>query len=142
MRPEDGRTGEAATRTHRGQGIDAAWEERPGVPREAPPRPAEGAHWRAPDQQILGRGALDRTGIDVPTPVFGTGEPPRLASGLLRRLAYRLPDHRASRWLLLLAADRVDVVEHRLGSLVVWLPALAAAAVGYLAMRAALRSRA
>lgn len=36
-------------------------------------------------------------------------------SGWLRRRAYRLPDHRARRWLLLMVADRLDALEHRRG---------------------------
>lgn len=46
-----------------------------------------------------------------PTPVFGTALPPRGLSGALRTRAYAIPEHRARHWLLLLVADRVDVVE-------------------------------
>ncbi|WP_228387446.1 hypothetical protein [Nocardioides sp. dk884] len=46
------------------------------------------------------------------TPVFGTAQPLRGASGLLRRVAYRrYSEARAAHWLLLLAADRLDVAE-------------------------------
>jgi hypothetical protein len=40
---------------------------------------------------------------------------PRGLSGLVRRAAYRVPEHRTARWALLLAGDRLDVLEHRLG---------------------------
>lgn len=55
-------------------------------------------------------------GVDVGrlTPVFGTMQPPRGLSGLIRRAGYRLPEHKAARWMLLLLGDRVDVWESRL----------------------------
>ena len=46
-----------------------------------------------------------------PTPVFGTAQPVRGISGALRTRAYGIPEHRARHWLLLIVADRVDVVE-------------------------------
>ncbi len=125
-----------------GQGVDEAPEERPGVPREHPAKPDPGAHWESPQRQLVGLGVLEHTGIDRPTPVYGTAEPPRLLSGILRRLAYGIPDHRTPHWLLLMAADRVDVLEHRVASVVVWLPAAAAALVGYLLVSRSLRRRA
>jgi hypothetical protein len=56
-------------------------------------------------------------GVDVGrlTPVFGTMQPPRGLSGLIRRAGYRIPEHKAGRWMLLLLGDRVDVWESRLG---------------------------
>lgn len=56
-------------------------------------------------------------GVDVGrlTPVFGTAQPPRGLSGLIRRAAYRIPEHKAGRWMLLLLGDRIDVWESRLG---------------------------
>lgn len=50
------------------------------------------------------------------TPIAGDG--PRLhgASGLIRRAAYQIPEHKASHFMLLMLADRVDVVESALGA--------------------------
>jgi hypothetical protein len=45
--------------------------------------------------------------------VFGTAQPPRGLSGVLRRRAYLLPEHHTRHWLWLLLADRIDVLEHR-----------------------------
>jgi hypothetical protein len=45
------------------------------------------------------------------TPVFGTACPPRGLSGRMRDFAYHYSEGRLMRWLTLLAADRVDVVE-------------------------------
>lgn len=70
-------------------------------------------------------------------PVFGTAQPPRGVSGVMRRLAYRIPEHHAKHWMLLLAADRVDVVGHRLIGAAKWLPLAlpAAAALGFTTAR-------
>jgi len=72
------------------------------------------------------------------TPVFGTAQPPRGISGALRRAAYRLPEYRAGHWLLLIAADRVDVVERRARQR----PGVAAAALGAVIALGALVARA
>jgi hypothetical protein len=49
------------------------------------------------------------------TPVFGTAQPPQGISGLVRRRAYAIPEHRVRHWMLLLLADRLDLLEYRLG---------------------------
>jgi len=99
-------------------GADLDLAARPGVPMEAePPRRDPGAHWEEPDRQIRDRSHLKRKGLEEVTPVFGTAQPPRGASGIMRRVAYRIPEHKARHWALLLAADRVDVMEGRLGRL-------------------------
>jgi hypothetical protein len=52
------------------------------------------------------------------TPVFGTSWPSRGLSGKIRRFAYpKYSEGRAAHWLLLLGADRVDVLENRLRGL-------------------------
>jgi hypothetical protein len=48
------------------------------------------------------------------TPVFGSAVPPRGLSGLIRRAAYHIPEHKAGHWLLLMLGDRIDVWEGRL----------------------------
>ncbi len=47
-------------------------------------------------------------------PVYGTAVPPKGLSGVLRKLAYHYPDHLARHWMVLMMADRVDSLEHRL----------------------------
>lgn len=90
---------------------------RPGVPMEASPEgPAEGAHWASPERQRNAGSHLVRAGLDRPTPVVGTAQRPRGVSGAIRRAAYEVPEHYARQWALLLLADRVDVLEDRLGS--------------------------
>jgi hypothetical protein len=94
-----------------GAGIDL--ENRPGDPMETEPRPAGNAHWSAPDKQRATVSVLKRAELDVLTPVFSNAMPPRGLSGMVRRLAYRIPEHRASHWAILLLGDRIDVLEHR-----------------------------
>ncbi len=69
-------------------------------------------------------------GRDHLTPVFGTAQPPRGLSGLLRRLAYRIPTHYRRHWLLLMLADRVDVAESAMIDTVKRRPIASLAAIG------------
>lgn len=96
-------------------GVDRAPDRRPGVPMEARPEPYEGVHWTTPPRQRPRKRHLKRKGLEELTPVFGTAQPPRGVSGLLRRFAYGLPEHETRHWLTLMVADRIDVVEGRLG---------------------------
>lgn len=96
-------------------GSDAPVESRPGVPMEAEPHTAEGAHWDAPPRQAGADRQLKRAGLDEPTAVVGTAQPPHGLSGRLRRQAYSIPEHHARHWMLLLLADRIDVLENRIG---------------------------
>jgi hypothetical protein len=89
--------------------VDADPQARPGVPvygqSDLIPPPLER---QVPTVEVLvppDRGQL--------TPVFSTANPPRGLSGVIRRLAYTIPEHKAPRWLLLALGDRVDVWEHR-----------------------------
>lgn len=104
------------TESTRTPAADRAQESRPGVPMESRPaherspsggpeerQPERKPHLRSPDREL--------------TPTFGTGPAPRGASGALRKAAYNMPEHQARRWMLLMAADRVDVVERRLPEL-------------------------
>jgi hypothetical protein len=73
------------------------------------------------------------------TPVFSSAVPPRGLSGVMRRRAYAIPEHKARRWMTLLLADRVDVWEGRLGRHTLLGAVLGVAAVA-LAVRAGRRS--
>jgi hypothetical protein len=86
--------------------------DRPGVPQESdPPQPLADAHWLKPEPQRSERPPLVGKGREL-TPVFATANPPRGLSGLVRRLAYRVPDYKSRRWMLLMLGDRIDVLEH------------------------------
>jgi hypothetical protein len=119
------------------RGIDA--HNRPGVPMEREPRPAGAAHWRVPPRQTADVAVLKRVGLDELTPVFGTAQPPHGLSGVVRRIAYRVPEHRARHWALLLMADRIDVIESRWGKALWVLPI--AAILGGFAWRGRTRRR-
>ena len=43
--------------------------------------------------------------------VFGTSTPPKWISGMMRRMAFRWSESNWAHWLLLLGADRVNMVE-------------------------------
>ena len=101
---------------------------------------------RAGSNAAITKPPLDRQQPEVPvlvgvdvgglTPVFGTRQPPRGLSGVIRRAAYRIPEHKAGRWMLLMLGDRVDVWESRLGRQR-WmaLGAAVAAVAGFVAWR-------
>lgn len=68
-------------------------------------------------------------------PVFGTDVPPKGLSGVLRRLAYAYPDHLTRHWLMLMAADRVDLLEYRTRRGVPYAATLALVGLSFLALR-------
>ena len=96
-------------------GIDADPDARPGYPMASEPSLAPGARDEPIESMGDGAQTLYRTGLDAPTPVFGTAQPPHGLSGYLRRAAYHVPEHHARHWAMLLVADRIDVLEDRLG---------------------------
>jgi hypothetical protein len=97
--------------TASGAAVDAEPSRRPGVPQSASPAPVGDAHWTVPDAQDIDERLTKDAQREAWTATFGTGQPPRALSGLMRRSAYRIPDYRVRRWLLLMAADRVDTLE-------------------------------
>ncbi|HEX7127411.1 MAG TPA: hypothetical protein VF406_16770 [Thermodesulfobacteriota bacterium] len=98
-----------------GWGADLDPKNRPGVPLARTPAPVGEAHWDEPERQAP-QPHLVRMELGQLTPVFGTAQPPRGLPGAIRRVAYRVPEHRARRWLLLLAADRVEAYGGRLAT--------------------------
>jgi len=93
--------------------VDADPAQRPGVPKETAPQRHPNAHWAEPSQQDTGIRVFTRANGPGLTPIFGSGQPPARLSGALRGLGYRIPETRASHWITLLLADRVDHWEHR-----------------------------
>jgi len=89
-----------------------------------------------PEPQVSAPRPLIGQGLKL-TPVYSTAVPTRGLSGAIRSWAYGIADYRARRGLLLMVADRIDVLEHRPTKLVkaaLGLSLLGAA--GYLAQRA------
>jgi hypothetical protein len=94
-----------------GWGSDLDRKNRPGAPMErTPPRfidvPAGQPVQQAKTVEVFC--SPERPGI---TPIFGTAQPPKWLSGAIRRLAYKLTENDLRHWLLLFAADRVNMVE-------------------------------
>ena len=100
-----------------GWGVDLNPKDRPSVPKERFDPGGSGAHWDFPERQPEKTPRERSIEHKFVTPVFGTSCPTRGISGMMRRFAYeKYSEARAAHWLLLLAADRVDVLESRLRS--------------------------
>lgn len=124
----------------RGWGVDLPADARPGKPEEQrPPHPVGNAHWLVPDVQLNDGVPLVGAKRSL-TPVYSTANPPRGLSGLMRRAAYRVPDYKPRRWMLLILADRVDVFEHNLAPMTKLVLGAASLAAGILAFRALRRA--
>jgi hypothetical protein len=117
-------------------GVDLPAHERPGVPMERTPQALTPAAPQCLERQRPRRGLVKRVGLREMTPVFGTAQPLSGVSGLLRRMAYSVRETKARHWMILLAADRVDVLEHRIAKLVKVAAIVPAAVAGlFLAIR-------
>ena len=102
----------AGTHDHiKGWGVDLDRANRPAVPMERTPPRLDHVHWEQPEQQPLTVPVLhsiERPGV---TPLFGTSSPPKGLSGAMRRFAFGYSENDLRHWLVLLAADRVNMVE-------------------------------
>ena len=94
-----------------GWGADLDHADRPAYPMERTPPRLPGLHWDQPEAQPASVEVLVSTERPGISPVFGTTLPPRGLSGALRRLAFKASENDLRRWMLLLLADRIDVVE-------------------------------
>ena len=119
----------------KGWGVDVREEDRPGVPAERkPPAPIGSPSWTFPARQTIGVPSVH--GAERPiTPVYGTAVPLRGLSGLIRAAAYRVPDYKPRRWLLLMMADRIDVLEHNLVPLALAVGVVGLGVAGVAALR-------
>lgn len=94
-----------------GWGADLDPQARPAVPMERTPPRLHNVHWDAPEAQrrtVKVFHSTERPGL---TPVFGTTVPPSGVSGMIRAGAFRFSENDLRHWLMLLFADRVNVVE-------------------------------
>ncbi|MDB5840330.1 MAG: hypothetical protein JWQ23_2282 [Herminiimonas sp.] len=94
-----------------GWGADLDHKNRPAYPMERTPPRLEGLHWTEPENQPLKMKvyhSVERPGI---TPIFGTSTPPAGLSGKIRDVAYKLSENDIRHWLLLMFADRVNMIE-------------------------------
>lgn len=112
----------ARQRAHRpdnvpGWGADLSPADRPAVPKERTPPRLANVPWDQPSPQHAAIEVFHSTERPGITPVFGTSVPPSGLSGRLRELAYRFSENHLRHWLILLAADRVNVGEGLLSDL-------------------------
>ncbi|KQX06902.1 MULTISPECIES: hypothetical protein [unclassified Leifsonia] len=100
-----------------GWGVDLDPMNRPAFPREQRQPEGTGAHGDFPPRQpetSPRERSIEHTQLP---PVFGTAQPLKGASGMIRRISYaRYSEGRAAHWLLLILGDRVDAVESHLRS--------------------------
>lgn len=94
-----------------GWGADLDRKNRPAVPMEHSPPRLPGGPVAPPSQQPERCEILISPERPHITPLFGTSAPPAGLSGQLRRMAYKLTENDIRHFLLLLAADRINVVE-------------------------------
>ena len=111
------RNGVDLSSTINGWGSDLDRATRPGVPRDKAPEIGVEFLYPSLTQQKPTVRIHKSTEHARLTPVFGTGCPPRGISGKMRDAAYNYSEGRLERWLTLLAADRIDVVEDIIGDL-------------------------
>ena len=94
-----------------GWGSDLPRENRPAVPMERTP-PRLDVPWSdPPPQQPMTVEVLKSVERPEHSRTFGTRLPPRGLSGAIRRAAFRRSENDIGHWLMLIAADRVNIVE-------------------------------
>ena len=95
----------------KGWGADLDHANRPAYPMVRMPARLEGAHSHPPAQQRQSVEILQSIERPSITPLFGTPNPPSGLSGMARRLAFKYTENDLRHWMLLLFADRVNMVE-------------------------------
>ena len=94
-----------------GWGVDADPENDPSYPYREREKDDHSGKWNRPPQQNVEIEVLQSIEHKQRPAVVGTSTPPSGLSGALRRLAYRKSESNLLHWLLLLGADRVNMVE-------------------------------
>ena len=101
-----------------GWGVDADPENDPTWPmRDRTQDDAPGRHWTRPVDQPQDVEVLMSIEHTERPAVFGSPNPPSGLSGQVRRAAFVFSESRWSHWLLLMLADRINVVEGVLADL-------------------------
>jgi len=104
--------------TIRGWGVDADSRNDPTYPyRDRSRDRVVGANWERPAAQKAEVEVLQSIEFVNRPAVFGSALPPRGLSGAMRRAAFRWSESNLVHWLMLMGADRVDVVEGLAGDL-------------------------
>ena len=101
-----------------GWGVDADPGNDPTYPmRDRIQDDSPGRNWLSPAAQTANVEVLTSIEHTQRPAVFGTPAPPSGVSGMVRRAAFTLSELRFSHWLLLMLADRINVVEGVLSDL-------------------------
>jgi hypothetical protein len=96
----------------KGWGVDADPRNDPTYPyRHRENDPGLTRHWQRPPIQSPDVEILQSIEHIRQPAVVGTSTPPRGLSGMIRRLAFRWSESNWLHWLLLMGADRINVVE-------------------------------
>ena len=92
-----------------GWGADLDPADRPSYPKLRYAPDTTGAHWEFPERQPEQEPRERSIEHAFVTPVFGTAQPLKGLSGVVRRYAYRrFSEGRLAHWLLLIVGDRID----------------------------------
>ena len=94
-----------------GWGVDADPDNDPTYPYRDRSRDDHSGKWERPPLQRSGVEILSSVEHKQLPAVFGTSTPPTAVSGMLRRIAFRYTESHWAHWLLLMGADRINVVE-------------------------------
>ena len=95
-----------------GWGVDADPDNDPTYPyRERDKDDGPGMNWERPAQQEPDVEILRSIEHKRLPAVFGTAVPPSGVSGMLRRGAFKFSESNWAHWLMLMGADRINVVE-------------------------------
>src|SRR3712207_5819521 len=93
-----------------GWGVDANPQNDPTYPYRDRSEDDHSGEWQRPTQQEPRVEVLQSVEHKWLPAVFGTSSPPRAVSGSMRRLAFRWSESNWAHWLLLIGADRVNMV--------------------------------
>jgi hypothetical protein len=95
----------------KGWGIDADPRNDPTYPYRDRSADDHNGNWKRPTLQQPEVELLQSVEHKWLPAVFGSSSPPRGISGSMRRLAFRWSESNWAHWLLLMGADRVDMIE-------------------------------
>lgn len=99
------------TSTIPGWGIDADPDNDPTYPYRERDKDDHSGTWDRPPRQTADVELLQSIEHTQRPAVFGTSTPPSGLSGMMRRAAFKKSESNLLHWLLLLGADRVNMVE-------------------------------
>jgi hypothetical protein len=94
-----------------GWGVDADARNDPTYPYRDRSKDDHSAHWARPPVQKPDVEILQSIEHVRQPAVVGTSTPPRYLSGVIRRVAFRYSESHWAHWLMLMGADRINVVE-------------------------------